>query len=146
MDREQATVIEVQRHDLEHVPRTVRPEVEAANRRLGLDVVAEHSMSDRVPDVAILDPVPSGTGVDTDLAHSNTVLRNCEVKRGSGSELFDHSEHVDDPPVDPALRHDSIFQNSQGGDIKPGALQMASWMSSNEVASQGTEAASTPTS
>ena len=126
MDREHATVIEVQRHDLEHVPRRVPPEVEAANRRLEVDVVAEHSMSDRVPDVAILDPVPSGTGVDTDLAHSNTVLRNCEVKGGSGSELFDYTEHVDDPPVDPALRHDSILQNPQGGGIKPGALQMAS--------------------
>lgn len=80
VDREHATVIEVQRHDLEHVSRRVPPEGEAANRRLEVEVVAEHSMSDRVPDVAILDPVPSGTGVDTDLAHSNTVRRKCNVR------------------------------------------------------------------
>ena len=75
VDREHSTVVEVQRHDLEHVPRSVRPEVKASSRRLGVDVVAEHGMSDRVPDVAILDPVPSGTGVDADLTHLNIVLQ-----------------------------------------------------------------------
>lgn len=49
----------MQCHDLEHVARPVRPQVESANRRLGVDVVAEHGVSDRVPDVAIRDPVPS---------------------------------------------------------------------------------------
>ena len=75
VDREHSTVVEVQRHDLDHVPRTVRPKVKASNRGLGVDIVAEQGMSDRVPDVAILDPVPSGTGVDTDLTHPIIVLR-----------------------------------------------------------------------
>ena len=47
VDREHATVVEAQRHDLEHVPRTVRPKVKASNRRIGFDIVTEHGMSDR---------------------------------------------------------------------------------------------------
>jgi len=70
-----AVVVEVQRHDLEQVPRTVWPEVQASNRGLGVDLVAEQGMSDRVPDVAIRNPVPSGTGVDANLTHPNNVLR-----------------------------------------------------------------------
>ncbi|MEI8082632.1 MAG: hypothetical protein WCI74_12380, partial [Actinomycetes bacterium] len=75
VDREHADVVEVQCHDLEHVARPVRPQVESANRRLGVDVVAEHGVSDRVPDVAIRDPVPLGTGVDADFTYSNIVLQ-----------------------------------------------------------------------
>lgn len=90
MDREHPTNIEVQRHDLEHVPRSVRPKVKASNRRLGVDIVAEHGMSDRMPDVAILDPVPPGTGVDTDLAHPIIVLRKCRAKRAIGTAQGNH--------------------------------------------------------
>jgi hypothetical protein len=58
VDREHTAVVKVQRHDLEHVARPVRPQVESTNRGLGVDVVAEDSVSDRVPDVGTIDPVP----------------------------------------------------------------------------------------
>ncbi len=75
MDREHTAVIKVQCDDLEHVARPVRPQVESTDRGLGVDIVAEDSVSDRVPDVGILDPVPSGTGVDTKFTHLNIVLQ-----------------------------------------------------------------------
>jgi hypothetical protein len=52
------------------------------NRGLGVDVVAEDSVSDRVPDVGILDPVPSGTGVDANFTHLNIVLQKYRDMEG----------------------------------------------------------------
>lgn len=75
VDREHTAVVKVQCHDLEHVARPVRPQVESANRGLGVDVVAEYGVGDRVPDVGILDPVPSGTGVDAKFTHVIIVLQ-----------------------------------------------------------------------
>ena len=83
MDREHSTVVEVQCHDLEHVARRVRPQVESTSRGLGVDVVAEDSVSDRVPDVGILDLVPSGTGVDAKFTHLNIVLQKYRPGKGS---------------------------------------------------------------
>jgi hypothetical protein len=40
-------------------------------------------VSDRVPDVGILDLVPSGTGVDAKLTHLNIVLQKYRPGKGS---------------------------------------------------------------
>ncbi len=82
VDREHTAVVKVQCHDLEHVARPVWPQVESTNRGLGVDVVAEDSVSDRVPDVGILDPVPSGTGVDANFTHLNIVLQKYRDMEG----------------------------------------------------------------
>jgi uncharacterized protein YfaS (alpha-2-macroglobulin family) len=66
VDREHAPVVEVQRDDLEHVARAIRPQVEATNRGFGIDVVAVHRVGDRLPDVVIDDPLPAGADVDPD--------------------------------------------------------------------------------
>ena len=83
VDREHTAVVEVQRHDLEHVARPVRPQVESTNRGLGVDIVAEDSVSHGVPDVGIIDTVPSGTGVDTNFTHLNIVLQKCRLGKCS---------------------------------------------------------------
>ena len=99
VDREHTAVVEVQCHDLEHVARPVRPQAESANRRLGVDVIAENGVSDRVPDVGIRNPMPSGTGVDPDITHSNIVLRKGEGGRGTGSGSAHRRMDVRDPLV-----------------------------------------------
>ncbi len=86
VDREHTAVVEMQCHDLEHVARPVRPQVESTDRGLGVDIVAEDSVSDRVPDVGILDPVPSGTGVDTKFTHLNIVLQKYWPGKGTSHD------------------------------------------------------------
>lgn len=83
VNREHTAVVKVQGHDLEHVARPVRPQVESTNRGLGVDVVAEDGVSDRVPDVGILDPVPSGTGIDAKFTHLNIVLQKYWPGKGA---------------------------------------------------------------
>ena len=74
VDREHTRVVEVQRDDLEHVARAVRPQVEATNRRFGIDVVAVRRVGDRIPDVVINDPVPAGADVDPGTNQPDIVL------------------------------------------------------------------------
>jgi hypothetical protein len=56
---------------------------ESTNRGLRVDVVTEDSVSDRVPDVWIIDQVLSGTGVGTKFTHSNIGLQKYRPKKGT---------------------------------------------------------------
>jgi len=64
VDREHTAVVGEHQDDLALVARPVRPWVKSTNRGFGVDVMTEHGVSERVADVSILDPLPSGTDVD----------------------------------------------------------------------------------